>query len=161
MKKTIFLLAMLATLLIAGCNEKKLINQIDGTWHIQKYAVGGVDQTRMFDTTHAAFTWNFSGGKSFYQTWTSIQLNTVYNNDSVAHYDTATHTFVVDSVITSKAIVPTTYSNYVSGDWYLINGNQWIETRDSVYGDKSYQIIDHSNNSLHLLYGNIDYYLSN
>ena len=160
MKKTIFLISLFATLLIAGCNEKNLINQIDGTWHIQKYAVGGADMTHWFDTSHAGFTWTFSGSTSFSQSWSSIRVYTLYTLDTVGHYDTMAHAFVIDSVTTSIARAPTAYGVTVSGDWYLTNGNQFLETRDSVYHNQLYQIIDHSKNSLHLLDGNKDYYLS-
>jgi uncharacterized lipoprotein NlpE involved in copper resistance len=159
MKKTIFLL-FAVILLIAGCNEKKLINQIDGTWHVQKYAVAGVDQTKSFDTLFANYQWNFSGTNSFTQSWNTITVYTLYNRDTITHLDTTTHTLVIDSITTSTAYVPTTIGKSVKGDWYLTNGNAFIETRDSVYGTKLYQIIDHSSSNLHLLYGNIDYYLA-
>ncbi len=160
MKKTIFFLSILFTLIIAGCNQKHLINQIDGTWHVQKYTVSGADKTPWFDSTYAGFQWTFSGGISFHKNWNTVQLFTIYNYDTVAHYDTTTHMFVIDSVITSHAIVPTSSPVQVSGDWYLTNGNEWLETRDSIYGDLLYQILDHSGSSLHLVYGNQDYYLS-
>jgi uncharacterized lipoprotein NlpE involved in copper resistance len=160
MKKTIFLASLLVTLLIAGCNEKNLISQIDGTWHVQKYSVANADQTHWFDTSYASFKWNFSGTKDFFQTWTSVKLYVVYNYDTITHLDTTTHTWIIDSVTSTRAVVPTTVSNTVKGDWYLTNGNQFLETRDSTYGTRLYQIIDHSKSSLHLLDGNKDYYLA-
>ncbi len=160
MKKTIFLVSLFGALLIAGCNEKNLIGQIDGTWHLQKYTVNGADRTYWFDTTHAGFSWTFQNGDKFSQYWQSIKMYTLYTLDTVAHFDTTSHAFVIDSITTSIARVPTGYTSSVQGDWYLTNGNQFLETRDSVYGNLLYQIIDHSKSSLHLLYGNQDYYLT-
>ena len=160
MKKTIFLSSLFIALVIASCNEKNLINQIDGTWHVSKYAVAGADQTRWFDTTKVNFKWTFSGSSSFNQTWNTVSKYTVYTNDTFAHLDTTTHTYVIDSVTTVSAVVPTTVLNTVKGDWYLTNGNQFLETRDSLTGIHLYQIIDHSSSSLHLLDGNKDYYLA-
>lgn len=160
MKKSIFLASLFALLIVAGCNQNHLVSQIDGTWHIQKYAVNGADQTHWFDTSYTAFKWNFSGTKSFYQTYNYVKDFVVYTNDTIAHLDTTTHAWVIDSVTTTHATVPTTEAMTISGDWYLTNGNQFLETRDSVKGTHLYQIIDHSNNSLHLLDGNIDYYLA-
>jgi hypothetical protein len=160
MKKTIFLASLLVSLFIAGCNEKKLISQIDGTWHVQKYAVAGADQTHWFDTTYTSFKWNFSGNRDFTQTYNVINKYVVYNYDTIAHLDTATQTWVVDSVNTTRSVIPTTVGKTIKGDWYLTNGNQFLETRDSVNGTHLYQIIDHSKSSLHLLDGNKDYYLA-
>jgi len=161
MKKTVPLLCILVTLLIAGCNEKDLTHQIDGTWHLQKYAVNGVDQTTTFDTTHAGFEWQFSGssGSSFSQYWQDIKVYNLYNLDTIAHIDPATHMLVIDSVTVTISHVPTSYGVTVQGDWYLTNGNQFLETRDPS-GNKLYQIVDHSKSSLHLLYNNQDFYLS-
>jgi hypothetical protein len=160
MKKTIFLFSLFAVILIAGCNQKDLISQIDGTWHISKYAVNGVDETSKFDSTQAGFLWTFANGNVFSQAWQSIKIYTLYTLDTVAHYDTATHAFIIDSVTTSIARVPTGYGISVTGSWYLTNGNHFLQTEDSVFGNQQYQIIDHSKNSLHLLNGNKDYYLS-
>jgi len=160
MKKTIFLFSMLIILVIAGCNEKDLIGQIDGTWHLQNYAVNGADQTATFDTTHAGFTWTFANGDKYSQSWQDIRVFQLYTLDTVGHYDAQTQSFVIDSITTTVAKVPTSYSVTVSGDWYLTNGNAFIETRDSVNGNLLYQIMSHSKNSLHLLYGNQDFYLS-
>lgn len=160
MKKTIFLFLLLATLLIAGCNEKNLISQIDGTWHLQKYAVNGVDMTTTFDTTHAGYTMTFANGDLYTESWFAIKLYTLYTLDTLTHYDTTTHTFVIDSITASKAIVPTGYQVIAQGQWYLTNGNQFLETRDSLTGTRLFQIVDHSSGNLHLLYGNQDFYLS-
>jgi len=160
MKKTIFLFSLLITLLITGCNEKNLISQIDGTWHVQKYAVNGVDMTSSYDTSHAGCVWTFANGDQFAQAWQQIKIYTTYTLDTIVHYDTTTHAFVIDSVTASIAKIPTAYTVNIKGDWYLTNGNQFLETRDSVFGNLLYQIVDHSKNSLHLLYGNQDYYLS-
>ena len=160
MKKNIFLASFLVLLFIAGCNEKKLVSQIDGTWHVQKYAVAGADQTRWFDSTYATFLWNFSGTKDFTQTYTVVTKYIVYNYDTIAHLDTMTHAWVIDSVTTTHATIPTTVGKTIKGDWYLTNGNQYLETRDSTNGNHLYQIIDHSKSSLHLLDGNKDYYLA-
>ena len=160
MRKSIFLFALLATLLIAGCNEKNLVAQIDGSWHIQRYTVNGIDRTRSFDSTHAGFIWNFSGTKDFYKTWNSIYIYHLYTLDTIAHLDSASQTIVIDSVTTSIATVPTGYLVTIKGDWYLTNGNQYIETRDSVEGNRLYQIIDHSKSNLHLMDGNQEYFLA-
>lgn len=160
MKKNIFLASLLVSLFIAGCNEKKLISQIDGTWHVSKYAVAGADQTHWFDTTYTGFKWNFSGTKDFYQTYTVVTRFVVYSNDTIAHLDTTTQSWVIDSITTTRAVVPTTQTKTIRGDWYLTNGNQFLETRDSVNGTRQYQIIDHSKGSLHLLDGNKDYFLA-
>jgi hypothetical protein len=158
-KKNLFLISLLFTLFIAGCNEKNLLNQIDGTWHLQKYAIDGADKTYSYDTSHANFTWTFAG-TSFNQSWLTLRNFQLYTRDTIAHYDTMMHAFVIDSITISIAQVPSGYTVKVSGDWYLTNGNQFLETRDSVYGQQLYQIIDHSKNSLHLLRNNEDFYLS-
>jgi len=160
MKKAIFLFSILITLLIAGCNQKDLIHDIDGTWHVQKYAVNGADMTSKFDSAYAGFTWQFSGSANFYQQWNIIGIYTLYSLDTVASINPVTQTLVIDSVITTIARVPTDFGKSVQGNWYLTNGNQFIETIDPVYGTRLYQILDHSKNSLHLLYNNQDYYLS-
>jgi hypothetical protein len=160
MKKTIFLFSLLIILLIAGCNEKNLISQIDGTWHIQKYAVNGADMTSSFDSTHAGFVISFANGDVYSEAWQSTRIFSTYTLDTIVHYDTTTHAFVIDSVTTSIAKIPTAYTVNVTGDWYLTNGNQFLITRDSVNGNIQYQIVDHSKNSLHLLYNDMDYYLS-
>ncbi len=160
MKKTIFLFSLLLLLLIAGCNQKDLVHQIDGTWHIQKYAVNGKDLTAQFDSTHALYAWHFSGTSDFYQQWQNIKIYNLYNFDTITSIDPITHTIVIDSIIGTTAQIPTDYGVYVQGKWYLTNGNQFIETIDPVNGTQLYQILDHSKNSLHLLYNNQEYYLS-
>lgn len=160
MKKTVFLLFILAGLFMAGCNQKALVKDIDGTWHVQNYAVNGADQTYWFDTTYSGFTWTFSGSSNFSKSYQKILKYTLYNRDTVAHYDTATHTLVIDSITISQAVVPTSVPVYIQGQWYLTNGNQYLQTQDSINGDQQYQILAHSRNSLHLLDGNKDYYLS-
>jgi hypothetical protein len=159
MKKTVFLLSVVLALIISGCNQKHLVGQIDGNWHVQKYAVSGMDKTRWFDSVYTGFTWRFAGSSVFSKHWTTVTLYTINSYDTVGHYD-ASHNFILDSVVTTQAVVPTTIDNYRNGDWYLTNGNQYIETRDSIDGNIQYQIVDHSNSSLHLLKGNIDYYLA-
>ena len=160
MKKIIFLISLLIALVIAGCNQKDLVHQIDGTWHVQKYTVNGADQTTLYDSAFAGFIWNFSGTANFYQQWHVIGIYTLYNLDTVASVNPVTHTLVIDSVITTIARVPTDIGKSAQGNWYLTNGNQFLETIDPVYGTRLYQILDHSPNSLHLLYNNQEFYLS-
>jgi len=160
MKKTIFFLSILIALFIAGCNEKDLVKQIDGSWHVQNYSVNGVDQTHWFDTTYAGFLWTFSGNINYFQSWQVIKAVTLYNLDTIVSYDTTTHAFVIDSITSSIATVPTVVGAHVAGQWYLTNGNHFIETQDSIFGTRLYQIVSHSKSNLHLLYNNEDYYLS-
>jgi hypothetical protein len=160
MKKTIFLICVLLTLLIAGCNEKDLIKQIDGTWHVQNYSVNGADQTYWFDTAYTGFRWTFSGNSNYYQSWQVVKTMVLYNLDTIAHYDTTAHALVIDSITSSKAYVPTVVGVNLAGQWFLTNGNHYIQTQDSIFGNRQFQIISHSNSNLHLLDGNKDYYLS-
>jgi hypothetical protein len=160
MTKSIFLFLLFALLLIAGCNQKNLTAEIDGTWHVQEYAVNGQNLTSSFDSTHADFSWTFANGNQFSQSYQSIKVYSLYTLDTITHYDTTTHAFVIDSVTTTVAKVPTSFTVNIQGDWYLTNGNEFLETRDSLNGNYQYQILAHSKNSLHLLYGNVDYYLS-
>lgn len=160
MKKAIFLIPILVMLFIAGCNQKDLVSQIDGTWHVQRYLVSGADQTNLFDSVYAGYTWTFSGSANFYQQWHLITIYTLGTLDTVTSINPITHTLVIDSVITTTAQVPTDVGKSTQGNWYLTNGNHYIETIDPIYGTRLYQILDHSKNSLHLLYNNQEFYLS-
>jgi len=159
MKKTIFLLMVLVTVLIAGCNEKNLISNISGSWHVQRYLVDGSDRTYWFDTTYPVFKWSFTSNGKFYKTWETRRIGTVYTVDTIRHYDPGSQTMVIDSITSTSAIVPYFFTTNVAGDWLLTNSNKYIETRDST-ANTLYQIVDHSSGSLHLFSGNIDYYLT-
>ena len=160
MKKIIFFFSFLIILLIAGCNEKDLIKQIDGTWHVQSYSVNGTDQTHWFDTTYSGFYWTFSSNGNDNEGWQIVKPITVYNLDTLVHYDTSAHAFVVDSITSSKAVVPIVVDVGVTGTWLLTNGNHYLQTQDSIFGNRQFQIISHSKSSLQLLDGDKNYTLS-
>jgi hypothetical protein len=160
MKKTIFLVSILITLFIGGCYQKDLIKQIDGTWNVQNYSVNGANQTHWFDSVYSGFKWTFSGNSNDFMSWQVVKTYTIYNLDTIVHYDTTTHAFIIDSITSSKAVVPTVAGVGLAGQWLLTNGNHYLQTQDSIFGNRQFQIISHSNNSLHLLDGNKDYYLS-
>jgi hypothetical protein len=159
MKKTVFLLSVLIAIMAAGCNEKDLIHDITGNWHVQKYTVNNVDKTFMFDTTYPVFRFSFTSDMKYTKSWQIHRIGDVYSVDTIRHFDTITHMSVVDSITSTSAIVPFLYTNVIHGDWLLTNGNHYMQTSDSS-ANTLYQIIDHSNSSLHLFTGNEDYYLS-
>jgi hypothetical protein len=159
MKKTAFLFTVLIAFLIAGCNEKNLVNNITGTWHVSKYVVDGADKTRFFDTTYAGFKWNFTSDRKYTKTWTERRIGNVYTYDTIRHYDSVAQVTVIDSVSTTSAIVPFVYTNNVYGTWVLTNGNRYLEARDSLKNTQ-FQIVSHANSSMHLYAGNEDYYLA-
>ena len=159
MKKTTFLLSALFVLLTTGCNEKKLLSDISGTWHVQKYAVDGHDHTYSFDTTYPGFFLSFGSDMKFTKYWQVRRVGGVYTVDTIRHFDTITHMTVIDSITTTNAIVPYVNNYIVKGTWLLTNSNKYIETRDTS-GTTLYQIIDHSSGDLHLYTGNEDYYLA-
>ena len=160
MKKTIFFVTVMLALIIAGCNEKDLVKQIDGTWHVQNYALNGSDQTHWFDSTYAGLKWTFSGNSNYYLTWKIVKTYTLYNLDTIAHYDTTTQAFIIDSITSSRAIVPIVVDVNVSGQWLLTNGNHYLQTEDSVFGSRQFQVLSHTNSNLRLVDGNKDYYLA-
>lgn len=159
MKRTIGILSVLLSVAIMGCNEKKLISDITGDWHVTRYVVDGRDQTLAFDTTHTVFKWSFSADGKYQKTWTDNRIGTVYTVDSIEHYDSTSMTMVFDSTITTSAIVPFVYYNSVRGVWVLINGNKYLQTNDSLSAVQ-YEIKDHSAKSLHLYSGTEDWYLA-
>ena len=160
MKKTFFFVTLMLVLIIAGCNEKDLVKQIDGTWHIQNYSLNGKDLTHWYDSVYYGQKWTFSGNSNYFISWQTVRTNTIYNLDTIAHFDTTTQTFIIDSITSSKAIVPVlTYIN-VSGQWLLTNGNQFLQTEDTMFQSRQFQILSHTANNLHLLDGNKDYYLA-
>ncbi|MCW3127621.1 MAG: hypothetical protein JWO03_3279 [Bacteroidetes bacterium] len=159
MKKTAFLLTIAIALFIMGCNEKSLINDITGNWHVSKYVVDGHDRTRWFDTTYTGFKWEFTSDKKYTKRWTTNQIGTVYTVDTVRHFDSTAMVDVIDSITSTSAIVPYIYNNYVRGDWVLTNGNKYLEARDSIKNSQ-FEIKDHAAKNLHLFEGNEDYYLS-
>lgn len=159
MKRTLFILSAVLALAIMGCNEKKLVGDITGDWHMSKYVVDGRDQTRAFDTTHAGFKWSFTSDKKYHKTWTEVHLGGVYTIDSIQHFDSTTMTMVFDSTITTSAIVPFVYHSDVRGAWVLINGNKYLQTNDSLDAVQ-YEIVDHAAKSLHLYSGREDIYLA-
>ena len=159
MKKTVFLLTVLLAIMISGCNEKNLVNNITGDWHVQKYSVDGHDRTYWFDTTYLVFRWSFTADRKYAKIWQTRRIGTVFTVDTIRHFDTIAQMTVIDSITSTSAIVPFTYTYNLRGDWILTNGNQYLETRDSIK-NTLYQIIDHSNSSLHLYSGNEDFYLS-
>lgn len=162
MKKTIFLCAILFAIILIGCNEDNLLSNINGLWRVQKYSVDGVDRTRWFDSTYLNFRWSFFTGSknTFRKSW--IAHNTIHSlrYDTTMHVDTMTHIRVIDRIDTVRFIDPYSYSDTLSGDWFLTNSNKFFISRDPIYGTLQYQIIDHSTGSLHLLKGNEDYYLT-
>jgi hypothetical protein len=159
MKKTLFLSLFFALLLVSGCTEQNLLNQIGGTWHVQKYLVDGKDKTYWFDTTKPNFIWTFSGN-TFTQNWRAIWVAKLYNVDTIAHLDTTTHSWIVDSTNVTYSYIPTYYTAVAKGTWLLVNGNHFIQTMDSANGNNLYQILDHSSGSLHLTQGTSEYYLA-
>ena len=159
MRKTIFLISALLVLLISGCNEKNLLKDISGTWHVQKYAVDGHDRTYWFDTTFPGYSISFGIDKKYTKYWNTRHIGTVYTVDTIRHFDTITQMVVIDSITSTSAIVPYVATNFTAGDWLLTNSNKYIETRDTT-GTTLYQIIDHSSSNLHLYTGNEDYYLA-
>jgi len=158
MKKIAFLLTALISLFIMGCNEKNLVNNIEGNWHVSKYTVDGKDRTLWFDTTYTGFMWQFTSDKKYSKTWTEKHITQVYTSDTVSHYDSTAMVVVIDSINTTSAIVPYVYYAYVRGDWVLTNGNKYVVARDSIK-NTLYQIVDHGPKSLHLYSGSEDYYL--
>ena len=160
MKKTILFVSILFVLIIAGCNEKNLIKQIDGTWHVQNYSLNGKNLTHWYDSVYAGQKWTFSGNSSYYISWQTVKTSTIYNLDTITHYDTTTQTFIIDSITSSTAIVPTAIYVGVGGQWLLTNGNYFLQTEDSIFQKRQFQILSHSSSNLHLLDGNKDYYLA-
>lgn len=159
MKRTIVILSAVLSLAIMGCNEKKLVSDITGDWHMSKYVVDGKDQTRAFDTTHAVFQWSFTADGKYHKTWTDNRIGRVTTVDSIQHYDSASMTIVFDSTITTTTIVPYVHYNDVRGAWVLINGNKYLQTNDSLDAVQ-YEIKDHSAKNLHLYSGREDIYLA-
>ena len=162
MKKTLFLCAILLTIVIAGCNEENLFANIIGLWRVQKYAVDGVDRTRWFDSAYVNFSWEFAKGdkNAFRKVWTVRDTRNIISYDTTKHVDTMTQLVVIDRIDTLHFIEPRAYQDTVVGDWYLTNSNKFMVTRDPRYGNIEYQIIDHSTGSLHLIKGNEEYYLT-
>ncbi|MBS1625074.1 MAG: hypothetical protein JST83_13695 [Bacteroidetes bacterium] len=159
MKKTMVILSLALSIAIMGCNEKKLVSDITGDWHMSKYMVDGRDKTLGFDTTHTGFKWRFTADGKYYKSWTETHIGQVYTVDSIQHYDSTSMTLVFDSTITTSAIVPFVYHSEVRGAWVLINGNKYLQTNDSLDAVQ-YEIKDHSTKNLHLYSGSEDIYLA-
>ena len=160
MKKTLFFVTLTLAIIIAGCNEKNLVKQIDGTWHVQNYSLNGKDQTQWYDSVYLGQKWTFAGNSNYYLAWQTVRTTTIYNLDTITHYDTTTHAFIIDRITSSKAIVPVLTYVSLAGQWLLTNGNQFLQTEDTMFLSRQFQILSHTANNLHLLDGNKDYYLS-
>lgn len=146
-------------LLLAACSEKELLSDVEGTWHVQKYVVDSKDRTQYFDTTFRLFKWVFNAPHDFQQTWqyrkidTALNIHAIFdsvdvNNDTIYHYDTV------------KVVTPKFVNAAIKGDWYLINSNKFLQTRDSVNGTNSYKIEEHSSGNMKLSRGDEVFYLA-
>ena len=151
-----FLVSVLIAIAIAGCDQKNLVSNIDGNWHLQKYTEDGADLTHTYDSTHMDFKWSFNADMTFYQYWKEKHVATIVSFDTTQHIDTVTHLAVIDRVDTSTLVEPYVYDSYHTGKWLLTNGNKFLQTRDSANGTQLFQITDHSASSLHLLKGNTE-----
>ncbi|MFN8277044.1 MAG: hypothetical protein U0T84_06150 [Chitinophagales bacterium] len=158
MKKLMMLGCVVGLVALAACTEKMLLGDVEGTWKVAKYTVDEKDQSQYFDTTFKLFRWTFNSGNRFEKTWQYKTIDTLLNiskifdsvtvaNDTVYHFDTV------------KVPTPRFKNADVKGDWYLINSNKFLQTRDSVYGTNAYKIEAHSSKELQLSRGSEKFFL--
>jgi hypothetical protein len=158
--KSIFLALISIVVFISGCNEQNLLDNLKGSWHLQRYYLNGKDKTRYFDTTYTNFRFTFKQDRTFDKTWqVQDQVNICYY-DTVQHYDSASMQIKIDRIDTIKYLEPYSRDSKISGRWFLTNSNKFLETSDSVEGNKLYQILDHSSSYLDLLLGNEEFQLA-
>ena len=60
MKKTIFLSLAALLLILVGCNEKKLLGDVEGTWGVKQYLFESKDKTADFNKQKPQFRWIFN-----------------------------------------------------------------------------------------------------
>jgi hypothetical protein len=159
MKKYFAAILVVVTIAIAGCNEKKLLSDVDGSWKMTKYTVDSKDKTTYFDTTFRDYTWFIRPDKTFTEYWKIPSIAITYNYTRV--FDSIDNS-IPDSIFhTDTTIIstPTFAEQGISGTWVLTNSNKFIQFRDSVNSVREYKIVDHSAKSMHLFKGNEDLYL--
>jgi len=158
-KFTSILVVAFLSIVIVGCNEKKLLNDVDGTWKMTKYTVDTKDKTMFFDTTFRDFSWYIRPDKTFLEYWKVSDVTITYNYTRV--FDSIDNS-IPDSIFhidTTTISTPTFAERKREGTWVLTNSNKFIQFRDSVNNVREYKIVDHGAKSMHLFKGNEDLYL--
>lgn len=153
MKKNVFLLLFSLLLGLTSCDEKKLLDDIQGVWSLGKYEYNSQDKTLEFNTQHPNYRWVFRGDKTFSQFWdvaydsVGITLDTTYPNGQL-------------TVDTTWQYYPRTGQAGISGTWVLINSNKYLQTTENSGAVNQYKILKHSESSLSLFKGNETFYLN-
>ena len=156
MKKSILITLVALLLVVAGCNEKNLLDNIEGSWGVKTYLYSNTDRTGEFKNTKLDFIWTFSGNKDYSESWKEVDstyyelavpitVPDVSGNDSIVGYDTVP-AYEIDTFTFSR-----------SGTWTLINSNKFLQLKDTVSRD--YRIMDHSKDCLRLFKGNEEFLL--
>lgn len=159
MKKTI-VIALGLLLLLAACDRKAFVKKIAGAWTLDRYLLGGQDNTRGFDTTHRGWTLTIGEDQAYTKEWQSFTLTpdslTIY--DTLA-YDTANSVYVIDT--NRYYFIDTAITPYLeTGKWELINSEEDLQLKnDSGAAVEIYRILDLSKNNLNMRKGNEEYYL--
>lgn len=101
MKKTIFLSLAALLLILVGCNEKKLLGDVEGTWGVKQYLFESKDKTADFNKQNRSFV-GFSMPIKHLLNLTTTRhriLNTTYDSTFVT--DTAGNK-VLDNIDTNN-----------------------------------------------------------
>jgi hypothetical protein len=158
MKKAAFIAASALLLLIAGCSEKDLIGNLDGSWVVEKYLYNNADKTEQFKSDKVDFTWKFSKDKNYTESWKTVdtvpydRLDSIYvpdvsGIDSLIRVDTFP-TFYLDEQFFSS-----------NGNWILVNSNKFLQLRQSDTFSVDYRIIEHTKSTLKLFKGNEEFWM--
>jgi uncharacterized lipoprotein NlpE involved in copper resistance len=158
MKKASFLLVLAVVILVAGCNEKKLLDNLDGTWVVQKYLYNNGDKTTQFKADKVDFKWQFSKDKNYTESWEKVDTIKYDRYDSAYVKDVSG----LDS-LSNIDTVPTFYLNeqsfFYKGVWTLVNSNKFLQLRREDSTSADYRIIEHTSSSLKLFKGNEEFWL--
>lgn len=162
MKKTILIASAVLLIMAVGCNRKKFVNKLSGTWSLSRYLYAGADETSFQkDTAMKYYKLVLESNNQYMESWQSVayQADTIYRNDTLG-YDSAVATYIVkhdtigfiDSTITPHAD---------NGNWQLLNSEQDLQLLDDSDNTvRIYFILKLTGSQLDLQDGNYEMDLS-
>lgn len=158
MKKTILLSLSALFLVLVGCNEKKLLSDVEGTWGVKQYLFESKDKTAAFNAMKPQFRFVFNADKSFSESFNYFDTVFYARYDSTFVTDTAGNR-VLDKIDTVDLFNLNQKTNATKGEWVLTNSNKYLQLRDDSNGVREFKILNHNKSTLELFRGNEEFHL--
>jgi hypothetical protein len=152
MKRIWMAMGVATVLLLGGCSESQLIDNLEGTWRVGKYMVNNKVNTYVYESVFKDFKWQLNPAYTYTQDWQRLVTDTATTIDTVVTYSSngeKTTSYDYHYQYTQRW-----KSYHTTGTWHLVNSNKFLQADDPINGTVLYRIADHGASELVLEAGN-------